>query len=90
MAPEDLQTLAKTKEDNQGAIALARNPVAHSRTKHIDIRLHSIREALEEGTIDIVYCPTAEKISDLFTKPIPRNQFEKLHFLMGLDELNNN
>jgi hypothetical protein len=38
MAPEDLQTLAKTKEDNQGAIALARNPVAHSRTKHTDIR----------------------------------------------------
>ena len=38
-------------EDNQGAIAIARNPVAHARTKHIDIRFHYIREAIQDGTI---------------------------------------
>ena len=56
----DLQMEAKPitiKEDNQGAIALTQNPIAHSRTKHIDIRFHFIREAQEEGTINIVYCP---------------------------------
>ncbi len=37
------------EEDNQGALALARNPIAHSRTKHIDIRFHFIRKALEDG-----------------------------------------
>ena len=71
----ELQMPAKTitvKEDNQGAIVLAQNPIAHSRTKHIDIRFHFIREARENGTIDIVYCPTSEMIADLFTKPTPR------------------
>ena len=75
------------KEDNQGAIALARNPIAHSRTKHIDIRFHFIRKAQEEGVIDIVYCPTSEMVADLLTKPIPRGQFEKLRTLMGMEEL---
>lgn len=86
----DLQIPTKQvviKEDNQGAIALARNPVAHSRTKHIDIRFHFIRKAHEEGIIDIVYCPTSEMVADLLTKPIPRGQFEKLRTLMGMEEL---
>ena len=59
-------------EDNQGAIALTQNPIAHSRTKHIDIRFHFIRKAREEGIIDIVYCPTSEMVADLLTKPISR------------------
>jgi len=64
------------KEDNQGAIALAQNPIAHfTRTKHIDIHFHFIREAQEEG---IVYCPISEMVADLLTKTIPRGQFEKL------------
>lgn len=78
------------KEDNQGVIALARNPVAHSRTKHIDIRFHFIREAQEQGTIDVVYCPTSEMVTDLLTKPIPRGQFEKLHALMAWRNLSTN
>ena len=77
------------KEDNQGAIALARNPVSHSRTKHIDIRFHFIREAQEQESIDIEYCPTYEMVADLLTKPIPRGQFEKLRTLMGLEKLVN-
>ena len=74
-------------EDNQGAIALARNPISHSRSKHIDLRFHFIREAAQEGMIDIVYCPTSEMVADLFTKPIPLGQFEKLRSLMGMEEL---
>ena len=86
----DLQIPTKPiviKEDNQGAIALARNPIAHSRTKHIDIRFHFIRKAQEEGIIDIEYCPTSHMVADLLTKPIPRGQFEKLRSLMGMEEL---
>ena len=48
----------KIMEDNQGAIAIAKNPVAHAHTKHIDIRFHYVREAIEEGIIEIEYCPT--------------------------------
>ena len=74
------------KEDNQGAITLARNPVAHSRTKHIDIHFHFIRKAQEEGIVDIVYCRTSGMVADLLTKSISRNKFEKLRTLMGMEE----
>ena len=88
----DLQMTAKLitiKEDNQGAIALTQNPIAHSRTKHIDIRFHFIREARENGSVDIIYCLTSEIITDLFNKPIPRGQFEKLRDLLGMEEFVN-
>ena len=49
--------------DNQGAIALAKNPVHHQRTKHIDIRYHYIRLDVEENTVDLTYIPTNENIT---------------------------
>ena len=45
-------------EDNQGTIAIAKNPVSHARTKHIDIRYHYVREAMQKGEIILQYCPT--------------------------------
>ena len=71
-------------EDNQGAIALAKNPVAHARTKHIDIRFHYVREAVQEGTITLSYCPSEEMIADLLTKPLPKTQFQALRLAMGM------
>ena len=71
--------------DNQGAIAIARNAVAHARTKHIDIRYHYIHEALKEGIIDLRFCPKNEMTADLLTKPLPRGQFEQLRLAMGMD-----
>ena len=56
--------------DNQGAIALAKNPVHHQRTKHIDIKYHFIRFAIQEGVIDLQYIPTGDNIADQFTKPL--------------------
>ncbi len=71
-------------EDNKGTIALAQNPVAHARTKHIDIRHHFIREAVQEGVVKIDYCPTEEMIADLLTKPLVKGQFEKFRAALGL------
>ena len=51
-----LQTPILIKEDNQGTIAVSRNPVSHNRTKHIDIKFHYIREALEDLITDLIYC----------------------------------
>ena len=48
-------------EDNQGTIAFVKNPAAHKRTKHIDIRHHFVRDELEKGVLDIQYCPTEER-----------------------------
>ena len=72
-------------EDNQGAIAIARNPVAHARTKHINIRYHFVREAVQEGTVDLRYCPTNVMLADLLTKSLPRGRFENLRLAMGMD-----
>ena len=74
-------------EDNQGAIAIARNPVAHARTKHIDIRYHYIREAMQNGIVNLCYCPTEVMIADILTKPLPKERFEMLRDTMGLTEL---
>ena len=71
-------------EDNQGCIALAKNPTSHARTKHIDIRHHFIRETLENGQIKLEYCPTTDMVADILTKAIPKDQFEKLRNMLGL------
>ena len=65
-------------EDNQGCIALAKNPVQHARTKHIDIRHHFVRQALQEKQIVLQYVPTEEMSADLLTKALPGPQFRKL------------
>ena len=60
--------------DNQGAIALAKNPENHQRTKHIDVRYHYIREKEEDGTIEIRYLPTEQMVADGFTKSLSSAQ----------------
>ena len=61
-------------EDNQGCIALAKNPVFHSRTKHIDIKFHFLREKIEEDMMELEYKPTNEMIADGFTKALGRTK----------------
>ena len=75
------------KEDNQGTIAIARNPVSHSRTKHIDIKYHYVRETILDGYVTLEYCSTEQMIADLLTKPLTRDRFETLRNLMGLESL---
>ena len=58
-------------EDNQGAIVMAKNPVGHARTKHIYIRYHFTREALQTGAIVLKYIPSDEMIADILTKSLP-------------------
>ncbi len=70
--------------DNQGAIALAKNPQFHARTKHIDIQHHYVREAVEEGKVELQFTPTERQVADGLTKPLPRPAFEKFHKALGL------
>ena len=69
-------------EDNQGCIALARNPVFHSRTKHIDIKFHFLREKIKEGVMKLEYKPTNEMIADGLPKALGRTKHGI--FLKGL------
>jgi hypothetical protein len=71
-------------EDNQAALALARDPQFHARSKHFDIQNHFIRERIENGTVDPVYCTTDDQLADIFTKPLARPKHEKFTRGLGL------
>jgi hypothetical protein len=72
------------KADNQGAIALAKDNKFHARTKHIDLRYHFIREAVDDGKIKMEYIPTTENVADIFTKSLARSRHEELVAKLGL------
>ena len=65
-------------EDNQGAIALCKNPKDHGRTKHIGIRYHFVRNTVENKLVELRYCSTDQMTADAFTKPLPRVKCEHL------------
>jgi hypothetical protein len=69
--------------DNQGAIALAKNPVHHQRSKHIDIKYHFIREKLQSNVVDVKYVPTEDNVSDIFTKPVLKNKLLRFANIRG-------
>ena len=71
--------------DNQGCIALARNPKHHSRTKHIDVQYHFICEKIEEKVIELRYCPTQEMVVDVLTKALARDKHEAMRRVMRLE-----
>ncbi|GJX78949.1 hypothetical protein Tco_0327098 [Tanacetum coccineum] len=56
--------------DNKGAIDLSKNPVLHSRTKHIEIRYHFIRDNVQKGKISIEKISFEDNIADILTKPL--------------------
>jgi hypothetical protein len=64
--------------DNESAIRMADNPVEHSRTKHIAIRYHFLRDHQQRGDIEIAYVSTKEQLADIFTKPLDEKTFIKL------------
>ena len=64
--------------DNQGAIALAKNPVFHQRSKHIDIKFHFIRSHIENGNVKLMYISSEENLADIFTKPVTKCKLSKL------------
>jgi hypothetical protein len=70
--------------DNQSAGKLVNNPVFHSRTKHIDIRYHFVREAAESGAIDVQYLSTDEMPADILTKGLFQPKHLKFAAKMGL------
>ncbi|GKB76630.1 hypothetical protein Tco_0943525, partial [Tanacetum coccineum] len=69
--------------DNKGAIDLSKNPVQHSRTKHIEICHHFLRDNVQKGNISIKKVPSEDNITDILTKPIKRESFNYLR--LGLE-----
>lgn len=70
--------------DNQGALALAKNPGNHPRTKHIALRHHFIRFAIDDGQIQLDYVPTGEMAADGLTKGLTGEKHDRFLHMLGM------
>ncbi|KAK8944151.1 hypothetical protein KSP39_PZI008078 [Platanthera zijinensis] len=70
--------------DSKSAISIANNPVSHSRTKHIEIKYHFLREHVEKGDILLEFVKTDYQIADVFTKPLDETKFNKFKIELGM------
>ncbi|GKC02865.1 retrovirus-related pol polyprotein from transposon TNT 1-94 [Tanacetum coccineum] len=73
--------------DNKSAIALCCNNVQHSRSKHIDIRHHFIREQVENGVVELYFMRTEYQLADIFTKALPKERFEFILPRLGMKSM---
>ncbi|GJX13610.1 hypothetical protein Tco_0205368 [Tanacetum coccineum] len=74
--------------DNKGAIDLSKNPVLHSRIKHIEIRHHFLRDNVQKGNFSIEKVASEDNIVDILTKPLKRESFNLFRLGLGLMEPN--
>jgi hypothetical protein len=75
--------------DNKSAIELAKNPVHHERSKHIDVRFHFIREYVKNDDVEMTHVASRDQVTDTFTKPLPAELFNKFKKLLGMQSRNN-
>jgi hypothetical protein len=88
-----LEDIGEKQEDavhlhcgNKSTIAMAKNPVYHSRTRHIAIKHHFIREAIEEGEVELKFCRSEEQVAGIFTKALPKEKFQQFREALGVQE----
>ncbi|KAK9217771.1 hypothetical protein WN943_006399 [Citrus x changshan-huyou] len=70
--------------DNTSAINLSKNPIQHSRTKHIEIRHHFLRDHVQKGDVVIKFVSTENQLADIFTKPLSEEHFIKIRHELGM------
>ena len=70
--------------DSTSAISVAKNPVLHSKTKHIDVRYHFLRDHVEKGDIELKHIDTSQQLADILTKPLDQSTFARLRGEFGV------
>ncbi|CAJ2645382.1 unnamed protein product [Trifolium pratense] len=73
--------------DNQSAINLAKNPVPHGRSKHIEARFHFLREQVNQGSLEVIHCATGSQVADIMTKSLKIDKFLNLRNSLGVFQL---
>ena len=72
------------KCDNTSAINLSKNPIQHSRTNHIEIRYHFLRNHVQNGDIVLEFTNTHDQLADIFTKPLPEDRLFLIRREIGM------
>jgi len=70
--------------DNTSAISVSKNPVLHSKTKHVPLRYHFLKDQVANKVVQLQYIPSTEQIVDIFTKTLSKAQFEYLRQKLGV------
>ncbi|KAL4366274.1 hypothetical protein GQ457_05G025610 [Hibiscus cannabinus] len=70
--------------DNKSTIELAKNPVNHERSKHIDVRFLFIRDHVKERNVELVHVASQDQVADIFTKPLPKVLMDKCKKMIGM------
>ena len=74
--------------DNKSAIAIAQNPVQHGKTKHMNVKFHSIREVGNNSLVKLHYCSTDVQLADIMTKTPPKSMLEFVRLKLGMSKAN--
>ena len=72
--------------DNQSCVKLLENPVFHSKSKHIEIKIHYIWDMVQRGEVKLQYMAKDKQIADVFTKPLARVKFEYFKEIIGVTQ----
>ena len=70
--------------DNTSTISLAKNPVQHTKTKHIDVRHHFIIDHVQKKDVKVLFIPTHLQLADIFTKSLAKDQFLYIRRELGM------
>lgn len=73
--------------DNKAAISIAKNPVHHDRTKHVEIDKHFIKEKIDHKMISVNHVPSCQQTADILTKALPRNVYENIRSNLGMIDI---
>ena len=76
------------KCDNNSAISISKNPIQHSRNKHIDIKYHFIRDHVLKGDIELEFVSTSEQLANILTKSLDEKIFILIRQRLGMCDLN--
>jgi hypothetical protein len=70
--------------DSTSAISVAKNPMLHSKTKHIEVRCDFLRDNVEKQNIALIHVPTHDQLANIFTKPLDQPTFTRLRGELGV------